>query len=232
MPSTDAEKIAMNEPEGDEVLGVFQDDAQAEAAARRARAAGVDESAIHVGEGRDETTSVRAEMQEEMENSFLSPQAAVLVTKEMTKALTLAVPLGATIGAALLVPFAFFLFTEFSLLGRLAVAILTGGLAGATVGAVAGGGLGAKGPANPLAAERGVTVRVDDGRQEVADALAQEDPLRLDRVSDSGVRRDTVTTQEERTDDGVVQDVSRKLQQEEGDWSGVGEAKDDQTNQP
>ncbi len=203
----------MTEREGDKVLGVFEDDAQAEAAARRARAAGAQESAVHVGEGRDELTSVQAEMQEEMSNSFLSPQAAVLVTKEMTKALTLAVPLGALVGAALLVPFAFFLFTEFSLFGRLAVAVFTGGLAGATVGAVAGGGLGAKGPADPLAAERGVTVRVDDRRQEVADALAEEDPIRLDKVSGSGVRLDTVTTEEEQTDDGVVEDVSRKLQQ-------------------
>ena len=220
----------MPEPEGDEMLGVFEDDEQAEAAARRARAAGVEESAIHVGEARDEITSLQAEMQDEAENSFLSPQAAVLATKEMSKALSLAVPLGAVIGAGLMVPLAFFVFTDFSLFGRVAVALFTGGLAGATVGAVAGGGLGARGPANPLAAERGVTVRVDDGRQEVADALAQEDPVRLDKLSQSGVRLDTVTTEEDRTDDGVVQDVSRKVQQGEGDWSAVGD-EDDRTEQ-
>ena len=220
----------MPEPEGDEMLGVFEDDEQAEAAARRARAAGVEESAIHVGEARDEITSLQAEMQDEAENSFLSPQAAVLATKEMSKALSLAVPLGAVIGAGLMVPLAFFVFTDFSLFGRVTVALFTGGLAGATVGAVAGGGLGARGPANPLAAERGVTVRVDDGRQEVADALAQEDPVRLDKLSQSGVRLDTVTTEEDRTDDGVVQDVSRKVQQGEGDWSAVRD-EDDRTEQ-
>ena len=97
---------------------------------------------------------------------------------------------------------------------------------------MAGGGLGAKGPANPLAAERGVTVPVDGGGHEVADALAQEEPLRVDRVSDSGVRLDTMTTQEERPDDGLVQDVSRKLQQDEGDWSPVRDDEDKPTNQP
>ena len=221
----------MPEPEGDEVLGVFPDDAQADAAARRARAAGAEESDIHVGEPRDEKISLQAEMQEEAENSFLSPQAAVMATKEMSKALSLAVPLGAVLGAGLLVPFAFFLFTEFSLFGRLAVAVVTGGLAGATVGAVVGGGLGAKGPADPLAAERGVTVRVDDGRPEVAAALADEDPVRLDKLSESGVRIDTVTTEDERSDDGVVQDMSRKLQQEEGDWSPVRDDGHNRTDQ-
>lgn len=212
----------MAERDGEQFLGVFADQAKADAAAGRARQAGVDESGIRVGEQGDDLTSIKAEMQEETENSFLSPQAALIATKEMAKALALAVPLGALIGAALLVPFAFFFFTDFALWGRIVVAGLIGAVAGATVGAVAGGGLGAKGPASPLAAEHGVTVRVADARQEVGEALAEEGPLRLDKVDATDVRVDTVTTEEERTEDGVVEDLGRKWQQQEGDWSSAG----------
>lgn len=200
-----------------EILGVFEDEQTAEAARARAQQAGADPSAIRTGEREDRVDAVRAEMREETERSFLSPQAGVLMTKEMTKGTGLMVPVAAAIGALVLLPLGFVEIGGLPLWLRLLGAAVAGAFAGGTVGAIVGGGVGAKGPAEPLASERGTTVRVQDGRREVADAMARgSDPIRLDRVDPGGGRIETVTTEEERSDEGTVESLGRKLRQGEG----------------
>lgn len=76
-----------------------------------------------------------------------------------------------------------------------------------------------KGPDEPLAAERGVTVRVGASQDEVVAALEEEEPIRLDTVAPSGRKTSTVETEDERTSDGVVQDLKENVRQPEGDWS-------------
>ncbi len=211
----------MTNPEKDEALGVFKDRQSAEAAAQRARDAGGDDAAgIRVGDQADSRASLEAEMREEMEESWLSPQAALVATKESAKGMSLVIPIGAVVGVLAALPFAFLItFGGASLVLRLVIAVATGGLGGAAVGFIVGGGMAIKGPDEPLAAERGVTVRVPNARKEVVDALSEEDPVRLDTVAPSGRKTSTVETEEEREPDGVPEDLAQSARQPEGDWS-------------
>jgi hypothetical protein len=67
---------------------------------------------------------------------------------------------------------------------RLLLWSIVGAIAGAVVSLAIGGGLSAKGPREPMAVERGVTVGVMASNAEqarsVSDALAKHDPIRLD----------------------------------------------------
>lgn len=210
----------MTNPDEDEALGVFQDRQRAEAAAERLREAGVDESHIRVGHDADSRASLEAEMREEMEESWLSPQGAFLAPKEAAKGLSLVIPIGVAVGVLVALPFAFFsTFGGASIWLRLVIAVATGAIAGGTIGFIVGGGMAVKGPDEPLAAERGVPVRVADAGDEVVDALADEDPVRLDTVAPSGRKTSTVETEEERSPDGVVEDLAESARQPEGDWS-------------
>ena len=204
----------------DETLGVFKDRESAETAAERAQSAGADRSGMRVGDDADTRASLEAEMREEMEESWLSPQAAVVATKEAAKGMSLAIPLAAAAGAVVTLPLAFLVtFGDTSLWVRIVIALSVGAVGGGTVGFIVGGGMAIKGPDEPLAAERGVTVRVADARGDVVEALADEEPIRLDTVAPSGRKTSTVTTEEERSADGVVENLAQNARQPEGDWS-------------
>jgi len=77
-------------------------------------------------------------------------------------------------------------------------------VAGATVGLVLGGGLGAKGPAEPLAAARGVTVGVEARSREEGERVARIfgplDPIRVDLMTAFEQPARTVSTEEEEED--------------------------------
>ena len=210
----------MTNPEKDEALGVFKDRQSAEAAAERARDAGGDDSGIRVGDEADSRASLEAEMREEMEESWLSPQAALVTTKEAAKGMSVVIPIAAAVGVLVALPFAFLItFGGASRVLRLVIAVVTGGLGGASVGFIVGGGMAIKGPDEPLAAERGVTVRAPAARKEVVEALAEEEPVRLDTVAPSGRKTSTVRTEEEQEPDGVTEDLAQNARQPEGDWS-------------
>ncbi|HSH58695.1 MAG TPA: hypothetical protein VK988_03440 [Acidimicrobiales bacterium] len=210
----------MTNSERDEALGVYKDQEEAEAAAEQVRRAGVDGSQIRIGDEADSKASLQAEMREEMEEAWLSPQAAFVATKEAAKGLSLVTPVAAVLGVLVTLPLALI----FDLGGaplwvRLLIAVATGVIGGGTVGFVVGGGMAMKGPDEPLAAERGVTVRVPAASGEVVDAMEDEDPIRLDTVAPSGRKTSTVETEDERTPDGVVQNLAQNARQPEGDWS-------------
>ncbi len=159
-------------------------------------------------------------MREEMEEAWLSPQAAFVATKEAAKGLSLVTPVAAVLGVLITVPLAFI----FDLGGapqwlRLVIAVATGAIGGGTVGFVVGGGMAMKGPDEPLAAERGVTVRVPAAGNEVVAAMEAEEPIRLDTVAPSGRKTSTVETEEERKPEGVVQNLAQNAREPEGDWS-------------
>jgi hypothetical protein len=218
----------MTNPENDETLGVFGDRDGAEAAAQRAREAGVDDSRIRVGDDADSQASLKAEMREEMEEAWFSPQAAFVATKEAAKGLSLATPIAAAAGAVIALPFAFiFTFGSTELWLRIVVALVIGAMAGGTVGLIISGGMTIKGPDEPLAAERGVTLRVADAGADTVQALEQEEPIRLDTVAPSGRKTSTVETEEERTGSGVVDRLFQKAREPEGDWSRTREREDD-----
>ena len=187
----------MTERDERELIGVFEDEQAAQAAAERVAGRGVDRSQVRVGDHRDEVTSLEGEMREEMDQSFLSPQAGFILTKEMAKGAGIALPVAVAAGALLALPFGFISFGGLVLWTRLLTMAAIGGAAGAVFGFILGGGLAAKGPAEPLGTEKGTTVGVNTSDPGVAEALAEEKPIRVDTVGD-GQPVGTVTTEEDR----------------------------------
>jgi hypothetical protein len=88
---------------------------------------------------------------------------------------------GAVIGAVVGVPFAFIPLADLRG-GRLLVTCGIGALAGAIVGLVAGGSLALGGPAHEVAAQRGVTLAVEDDVDRARSIVLARRPLRLDLV--------------------------------------------------
>jgi hypothetical protein len=200
-----------------DVIGVFENDATAQ---RAADVAGriVGQQQVRVGERPDERAALRSEMQEEMAHTIAGPGNVGPFTKEMTKGLALGTAALTALGVLVALPFGFIDFGP-PVWQRFVIAAFVGGVAGATLGFTVGGGWGAKGPAEPLGAERGVVVAASVAAGEEADrvasALAALHPIRLDVLDEAGRRIETVT--EEHRGDGVVQQVGDALRQE-GDW--------------
>ncbi len=187
----------MPERNQDELVGVFGDEQEAEAAARRVGDKTGAGSDIRVGDQRDQVASLEGEMREETTESFLSPHSGFLLTKEMAKGTRIGVPAATLLGALVALPFALIPFGDFSLVGRLITLGAIGGAGGAVFGFILGAGLSAKGPRDPMAAEKGTTVSVPASDPEAEEALAEQGPLRVDRVSERGQAAETVTTDEE-----------------------------------
>lgn len=199
------------------LIAVFENDRAASAAAEAARKAGATD--VEVGGKSDNRTALQAEMREEMEHTSVGAGNVGPFTKEMTKGLLLGTLVGGLIGALLGLPAAFIAFGDVNLATRLVITIGVGLAAGSTFGFVMGGGLGAKGPVEELAAERGVTLSATTTDPAVTEVLRRHHPIRLDVVEgDQPVA--TVTSEE---GDGPVQEVRGTLVQEGGDWSPVRE---------
>ena len=187
----------MPERNEDELVGVFGDEQEAEAAARRVGDRTGEGSGVRVGDPRDEVASLEGEMREETSESFLSPQSGFLLTKEMAKGTRIGVPAATLLGALVALPFALIPFGDFSFVGRLITLAAIGATGGAVFGFILGAGLSAKGPRDPMAAEKGTTVAVSASDPEAREALTERRPLRVDKVSDGGQAAETVATDEE-----------------------------------
>lgn len=185
---------------GQTLVAVFRTRAQADRAARTAMDAGVPADRIGMDRPEDEMAAIHAEMREEVEHTAVAAPVGPF-TKEMTKGLAKAVPIGVLIGMAIALPFAFIPVGGVSFVARLIIALGVGAAAGGVAGLVIGGGLGAKRPAEPVAAERGVTVRIRCRSREEAKALAERlerfDPIRVDLMTAFGQPSGTVATEEE-----------------------------------
>jgi hypothetical protein len=186
------------------LLGVYPSRRRAEQVARSVKEAGVDPAAVHIGDPRDSAASLEAEMEGEVADSWGSPAAPLLFTKEMAKGAVLATVLGGIVGLLVALPFAFLLHWEPAPL-RIALTLGIGVAFGATVGIVIGGGWSERRD-HRLAAERGVPLRVDTARAEVAGVMTTDDVIRLDEL-DHGELVRTVTTEERRTVHNPLEDA-------------------------
>jgi hypothetical protein len=208
--ATDDQEDVMSTNHRRDVVGVFHDREEAEAAADKARALGVPDEEIHVDRHEDKVASLRGEMRDELEKGWFSPQGGLLLTKRMVKGILAVSPFAIAAGVLLALPFAFIVsWGELPLWGRLIATTLIGATAGGTFGFIVGGGEAEKGAAAPLAAEHGVTVRVGDPGPEVQQALVEEEPMRLDVVTPSGTPLGPITNEAEHNDEGVVEDLQR-----------------------
>lgn len=203
---------AQGDREQQSLVGVYESEEAAEKAAGRARQAGAAEDDVRVGAAQDEVVSLQAEMQEEMDQSWVSPQAGFAYTKESAKGLAMLMPIMAAVGAVVALPLGFIDIGDIALWARLLVAALVGAAAGATIGLVVGPALGSNSPSKKSAADRGTVVRVDGGSPEISRTMAEQEPIRLDEVSPDDSRVRTVVTEEQRSDEGAAQQVARNLE--------------------
>lgn len=181
------------------VVAVFRDRSSADRAVREATGAGVPAGDVTVDRGQDDVAALRGEMRQEIEDTVAGPGVGS-VTREMRQGFVLTIPIGAIAGAVLgillgLLPFGG------SLGLRLAIGAVVGAVAGSVAAFVMGGALGAKSPAVPLAADRGVTVRVAcwdaDQASLVAERLSALNPVRVDLLTAFDQPSGTVSTEED-----------------------------------
>ncbi|MGZ4709501.1 MAG: hypothetical protein ACXWBN_12230 [Acidimicrobiales bacterium] len=172
--------------EGSVLLAVFESRVAADRAAESVARIGQDRGRIAIARPSDEVASVKAEMQDEMDESWTSPQAGVAYPKEAAKGLALLLPVCCVIGGLLIGPLGFIGMSGVALWLRLLVAASIGVLMGGTVALVAAPALAANRSDDHLAGERGVVVRVDGTRPDIVEALIASDPIRLDRRGGRG----------------------------------------------
>ena len=172
------------------LLAVYHDRHEAEAAAQDLMGhVSVPGNSLHVGERVDLELSLRAEMDAETSEVIGSPGLGSVMTKEMFRGAALLGlglgGLGLIVGAVLGLVLAGA--SGWSTGERVLLGVVIGALFFGTVGTLLGGGLAMKSPEDQLAAERGVTLRVDSVSAEAKQVLAEHHPIRLDVLS--GTRR-------------------------------------------
>ena len=183
-----------------DVLAVVRDERTAADVAREAARITGSTRGVQIGIGQDQVASLRAEMREEMSNTIVGPGNIGPFTKEMSKRMAWLVPACAAIGAVVALPLGLLPWPGPLWIG-LVIAAVVGAFGGATLGFVLGGGLGARGPDEAMAAEQGVTVRIrvrsERDAARVVAAVARHDPIRVDLVTSTGEPEGVVTTEEE-----------------------------------
>lgn len=184
-----------------ELVAVFRDEQQAKDAAREVEEVLGRTAQPRIGDREGELLSLKSEMREELDHTMAGPGNIGPFTKEMTKGIVVGVVLGVVVGFVVSVPLGFLPFPDVGLGARLLIAGLVGAFAGSTIGFVDGGGLAAKGPAEPLAAERGtpvvVDVRTPDEVRRATEAFRHHSPIRVDLTTADGRPITTMTNEEE-----------------------------------
>lgn len=207
--------------DADILMAVYGSEDAARAAAERAVHAGA--TRVRVGSRADMVASLDAEMQSEMHNSWASPQGFGVMPEEAAEGVAVGVPLAALIGALVMLPAALLplpgALADMAVWPKLLIAAVVGAVGGATVGFILGAGLNAKGPAEPMAAEKGVTVRVDDGHPAVEKALCEIRPIRLDRLHPDGTST-TVFDESDLSPTIDLRGVEKSAEHPEGEWAG------------
>ncbi len=170
------------------LLAVYRDRQDAEATAHDLveRTAHAPEL-LHVGERPDLELSIRAEMDQEFSDSVGGPGLGTFMTKEMFRGAAL---FGGVLGAIGVVVGALLglVFTGaagWSVGDRVLLGLVIGALFFGTVGTLLGGGLAMRSPEDRLAAERGVTLRIDTTSSDAQRIMIEHHPIRLDRLSGS-----------------------------------------------
>lgn len=188
------------------LVAVMPDSESADRLARDLRKRGVAAESIRTANSDTDTEALRAEVAAETTDGIVAPQAVFIASKEAVRgtalfslvgsiaALVIAVPIalievgGLDYWARYLIEAAFLVFMVFL------IAYVLGGAWGWD-------------PERPLAAERGVVVRIDDTSSETERFVIAEGPLRVDRVADDGAPAGTVHTEGSHADERIVPKV-------------------------
>ncbi|MCU1370813.1 MAG: hypothetical protein JWO77_2007 [Ilumatobacteraceae bacterium] len=197
-------------PDQRAVVGVYRSREEADAVGRRLRDLGISEADIAIDAAKGDAESLLSEMQEEASESYTMPTAGVAYPKEASKSmLVIGVPV-TLVCTIVLLPFAFIDIGDIPLWVRLLSCALIGATVGGTIAIVAGPALGAKRANEPLAAQRGVSVRVATWSPQLVDLMASADPIRLDVIDRHGARMGyTVATEDLSAGTGIVEEIER-----------------------
>jgi len=189
-----------------EIVGVYEDPMIAKGVARQLGDLGIPTGAIKVGGADARVESLKAEMREEVDNTFMGPGNVGPFTKEMSKGLVRQTVVWTIALAALGCLLALFDWpgSDLDFGARLVIGALVGAATGATIGFVWGGARGAmrEPSGHNLAAERGVTVAVAAPGHLASDAVSimrSAEPIRLDLGTPEGSPIDTIETDEVRS---------------------------------
>ena len=174
-----------------ELLAVYPDQETADRVIEELRTRFYQQDA-HEGTTQDRRDALNAEMSDEMRATYAAPQAGFIYPKESMKTAAWMTPLAIVAGIVVMLPLAF-LAHGMTLFMRIAAAAGVGAALGLTAALVLMG-LGQKNPDEPMAAERGVTVRVPDDRDELRQVMLDAHPIRLDVVDDRGRPIQTIAT--------------------------------------
>lgn len=197
------------------LLAVLPDREAADAAVRRLSDAGVDPAAVRIAAPRDEVTSLEAEQLEEVTQSANSPTVGVAYPKETVKAGLVFLPpitaIGAVVGALAALPIDV---DGWPLWARALVGAVVGAVMTSTIAAVVVPAMSVKNPHDPSVSETGVTLHVADASPAALEALLRSKPLRLDRLGPGDRPLDTVMTEEQLRDGGIVEEVAANFARE------------------
>lgn len=187
-----------------DLIAVYADPEIARGVARRITDMGVHPEAVRLGGVEARVTALKAEMREEVDNTFVGPGNMGPFTKEMTKGIVHQIGLWTIALAILGGLLALFDWPASNLEfgARLIIAVIVGAVTGATIGFVWGGSKGAleEPSGHNLAAERGVTLAVTVDAARAADVtriLQEAQPIRLDIGTPEGAPVDTISTEED-----------------------------------
>jgi len=178
---------------------------------------GLDPDAVAVGDRDDAVGALRAEMQQETNDAWISPQAGLAYSKESARGGAGLTVLLAAIGGVLFAPFGLIPMGDLPLWSRILLMAAIGVFAFGAIGAVAGPALSVRRPNDPMAAERGVTVRVASDAPNVTRAMVAAHPIRLDRVDATGATLSTVSTEDDGGPGGVARSMAEHLRDPRSD---------------
>ena len=199
----------MEESRAVSLIGAYPDQGAAQRAASAAKHVGGDE--VRVGSDADMRASLQAEMHEEASEALIAPQVGVAYPTEAKKSIFLFGPLFVAAGAILAIPFGLIPIGYVPFWVRCFWYVVIGAAAGGAVAAITLPALSAKSGLEPSAAQRGVVVRIAPWSQDIEAAMADAQPIRLDRIGPDDFPVGTVTTEEDHTEGGIAREFRDNL---------------------
>lgn len=196
------------------LVGVYPADRRDQVLERMV-AAGAERAEIRIDDAADERRSLRAEMHQEVTDSYVSPQVGVVYPKETTKAMAVTGPVIVAVATVLALPLAIFFPDSMPWWARLLTAAVCGATAGGTIAVLVIPAMSLKNPHEESAADRGVVVAIDRYSPEIEHAMAACEPIRLDKMGPDGVVIGAVTTEEDQADGGIVEELGQSFAREQ-----------------
>lgn len=190
-----------------ELLVVYATRQEAEGARDALVRAGITEEDIGIDREPDVVAALRAEVHDELVEAWVVPTAGIAYTKKSAQGLVAGAAAGMGVGAvlALLVAIPDYAATypvRLLVCGLVAVAF------GATIGMVAGAGLGSERPGRLPVAARGHLLRVSRDGPELRRLLADLGPLQMDEVTHDGDPLGAVVTEDP---EHLAQDMKERV---------------------